>query len=318
VISSTSLSCPACDSRRIGRSTAFRDHLWIVYDCRDCGTSFVTLRLNASDLGAYYRRGPVLDQVDNPWTEEFAKRVEFHRTVVSLLSPYRAANSNLLDVGCSEGHLLEAAATLDWSGTGIEIDGPTASRTAARLGVVVVPGEGVQAMARLGEFGAIVMSHWLEHVQNPRDAVRIAAQHLVPGGALLVRVPCGTSRLARALGTAWSWYKPPVHLTYFSSRGLKALLEEAGIRVREFREWRGDSRSALVEEIAGFQRCLSAIVGRKGTAPVRLQRRGESLRASTFGVSSLAERIPWLNRLFDDSNDSEILMIGTRDELTSS
>lgn len=164
---------------------------------------------------------------------------------------------SLVDVGCSSGHLLEVARDRGWAVEGIELDPETAAKTSARLGVTVHAGPGVEVLDGLGRFDLVVMSHWLEHVPDPVAAVRVAARHLTPRGALLLRVPNASSRVAEVTGTGWLWFIPWVHLSYFGPRSLRAISERAGLRVVEVRTVRGDGFPLALDLLAGALRALS-------------------------------------------------------------
>lgn len=64
--------------------------------------------------------------------------------------------------------------------------------------------------------------------------VKKAFKLLRPGGLLCVLVGERTSLFPRLLGKRWHLYIPPTHLTNFSRRGLRRLLESAGF---EYLSW---------------------------------------------------------------------------------
>ena len=83
-----------------------------------------------------------------------------------------------------------------------------------------------------GEFGVVMMSQVLEHLLEPDQAIRKVSDLLLPGGVLACAVPNYDSFLVKLLGTkdnACLWV--PEHVNYFTSEGLKALVERNGFRV---------------------------------------------------------------------------------------
>ncbi|HZY70396.1 MAG TPA: class I SAM-dependent methyltransferase [Thermoplasmata archaeon] len=154
---------------------------------------------------------------------------------------------SLLDLGSSVGHLLEAAAQRGWKVTGIELDATTAHLVRDRTGFDVRPGVAEEVLPSLGFFDLIVMSHWLEHLPDPRTAFARAAQHLSAGGGVLLRLPNARSQGAGLLGSLWPWYCPPFHLFYFSRHGVEFLARANGLSIDWFETARGDAQPLPIE-----------------------------------------------------------------------
>lgn len=86
------------------------------------------------------------------------------------------------------------------------------------------------ASSRLdGNFDAVVFQHSLEHVAEPLEDVRLAAERLRPGGLLLVSLPNFGSWQAQRFGSNWFHLDLPRHRSHFTARGIDLLLRRAGL-----------------------------------------------------------------------------------------
>ena len=90
----------------------------------------------------------------------------------------------ILDVGCGEGALLDALESTGRVAVGLE-QGDQAAH--ARLDVREV--EIVDFDERPGEWAAVVFWHSLEHLRDPRAALRRASALLATSGLLVIAVP---------------------------------------------------------------------------------------------------------------------------------
>src|SRR6266436_2123552 len=82
-------------------------------------------------------------------------------------------------------------------------------------------------------FEAITAFHVLEHLEDPRAFVAHVARRLVPGGLLAVSVPNPDRWVLWWVREAWDY--PPHHLTRWTARSLRSLLEQQGFEVQEVR-----------------------------------------------------------------------------------
>jgi SAM-dependent methyltransferase len=138
----------------------------------------------------------------------------------------------VLDIGCGNGDFLAVAEDLGFRASGIDPD-PKAVELARSRGLDVrragLPGSG----SGLAAFEHVFMSHVLEHLPDPVDALREAKSLLVPGGRLWLSLPNLGSEGLRRFGRHWRGLEPPRHLVLFDASRLKALLAEAGFeRIR--------------------------------------------------------------------------------------
>jgi 2-polyprenyl-3-methyl-5-hydroxy-6-metoxy-1,4-benzoquinol methylase len=134
----------------------------------------------------------------------------------------------LLDVGCSTGRFLAAAAARGWQVRGIE-----RSAAAVEAASTLAPGNvrrgSIEDAGDEGGLGAVTAWEVLEHVEDPHAFLARAASLLRPGGVLGLSVPDWDSPWTRRSRAPEHW--PPYHLTFWTAGPLRRLLVEAGFDV---------------------------------------------------------------------------------------
>lgn len=138
-----------------------------------------------------------------------------------------AENATLLDVGCGDGAFLRVARALGYAGRGIELD-PAAAALAQRQGFEVLVGGVDAAAVAAGSVAQITLSHVIEHLHRPIDALRRLHGWLAPGGRIWLQTPNIASTGAQRFGPAWRGLEPPRHLVIFNPAALRHALECAG------------------------------------------------------------------------------------------
>jgi SAM-dependent methyltransferase len=133
-----------------------------------------------------------------------------------------------LDVGCSTGSSLTAAAARGLDAEGIELSAAAVDvARAAGLRVERVSAEDFQPRRR---YACVTAFDLVEHLREPGDLLARVRTWLLPGGCLAVSVPDTKSLAARLMGRHWYFYAPPVHVQYFDRASLARLLERHGLR----------------------------------------------------------------------------------------
>lgn len=157
---------------------------------------------------------------------------------LNLLNGNTSGRGNLLDIGCGNGRILEAAD--GWMSVGVE---PVASFAAyaSQFGKVYASLNEVT-----GTFDAISIIAVLEHVVDPLSLLKQAFSLANPGALLIIEVPNGhridawiLDLLLRISGRPWTVrtapLQTPFHLAEFSKKSLTLAVQSAGWEVE--RTW---------------------------------------------------------------------------------
>lgn len=133
----------------------------------------------------------------------------------------------LLDVGCGNGEFLSNAMTCGWQVLGLEPD-PKAAAAAQQRGVPVHIGGLERFDGKAELFDVISMSHVIEHLHDPVQALRDCRRLLRPGGRLWLETPNINSLGHKVFGRNWRGLEAPRHLVLFSPQSLQWALDAAG------------------------------------------------------------------------------------------
>jgi SAM-dependent methyltransferase len=199
--------------------------------CVRCGLERISPQPSPETLARIYGR-----HYYDAWglgEDETAVAVLKKRTFRTVLAALGRAprGAKLLDCGAATGFLLEVARELGYEPYGVELSAFGARAVADKFGPARAHcGELLEAHfadAVPGDFHAITMCDYIEHVREPRRVLRRARELLGEGGALAITTPDTGSWSHRALGNGWSHYRLE-HLFYFDRHNLRRLLEEVG------------------------------------------------------------------------------------------
>ena len=80
-----------------------------------------------------------------------------------------------------------------------------------------------------GQFDAVVSSHVLEHVSEPKELILEMHRTLKPGGVCIVYTPNNSALLHRIFGANWRGLEPPRHLQLYSKSSLERQFASAPV-----------------------------------------------------------------------------------------
>jgi SAM-dependent methyltransferase len=143
----------------------------------------------------------------------------------------------VLDAGCATGSLLVFLRDRGWRVTGVEISpGAEYARNVRLLDVKSLPLEENKFPA--DSFDVVLVSHLIEHLNNPQFFLAEAFRILKNGGFLFITTPniCGFQ--ARLFGNRW---RSAIfdHLYLFSAHSLTAMLKKNGFMPEKTATWGG-------------------------------------------------------------------------------
>jgi len=229
-VTSAGVCCPACGGpllagRRIPSGEPADPGLFELLRCAACGSAVTAGEPpgpEAYERGVYAPGGPRAAA-----GVRVLQRAVVGQAARSLRRAGLAPGARVLDVGAGTGRLVADLAARGYAASGIE--------PAARSAAAAAAGGRGRTAARATiddhserDLDAIVLWHVLEHLDDPRPALRRLRGWLRPGGLLLVAVPNPGSLQARIAGAAWMHWDAPRHRVHLTPRGLRALLGATG------------------------------------------------------------------------------------------
>jgi 2-polyprenyl-3-methyl-5-hydroxy-6-metoxy-1,4-benzoquinol methylase len=143
---------------------------------------------------------------------------------------FRRPPGRILDIGCGGGTALLRFARRGWQIYGADYD-----TTAIQALNTFFPGRFQNQSATTFHFAErfdlIIMSHVIEHLPQPVEALRHVKRYLADSGELLILTPDADS-LARLLFRGRWYYYGAQHLLLFGQRAIERVLRDAGCRIR--------------------------------------------------------------------------------------
>ncbi len=221
------MKCLCCDNRKdfilLGKTGVYS-----IYRCPDCSFEFVDPP-KAGDQGYYEDSYGSLGGGYGGGEEKW----EYRRFLEDLSE--RKPKGRLLEVGCGPGWLLKSAQEKGMEVFGIDFN-RFAIEHAKQIGVANAKVADVSGLAKEFpgiRFDAVVVSHVLEHVENPEEFLSDIGKTMAKDGILGIAVP-NSSRSSLKFniwGNREGWDYPPHHLTRWSKNNLASFLERNGFRV---------------------------------------------------------------------------------------
>jgi SAM-dependent methyltransferase len=239
------VTCPACGADLTGAAAfAGVDRLmgtpgtFEVRVCGRCGSGATYPPAGPAELAAFYpdTYGPY-DQPLRGVLGLVSRAIRAWQDALALAQPplatlRSAPPGRLVDVGCGRGDLAALFVGRGWRATGIEPSQAAVAIAAARS---VDARVGTLADVPLEEdaYDAAVFQHSLEHTPDPLGDLQRVWAALRPGGRVLITVPNFSSWQRRRFRDRWFHLDLPRHRTHFSTAGLRAVLERAGLAVEQ-------------------------------------------------------------------------------------
>ena len=232
------IPCPACGHKEC-ESVYVRDHetgsflgrIRIVNVlCCSCNFMYMNPRPTQEAMSRYYKEviassgnTAYSTQENSRYSNITEERVRFITTFLKT-SP-DTDHGKVLDVGCSQGLLLDHLQLPGWQLTGVE-PSREAAALARRRGIDVMEGFIEMAALQPEAFDVVLCMATLEHVYDLASTMDKIFRSLKPGGLLFVEVPNSLTPVPQ-IAEFFSFE----HLSHFTPSTLKRLLNTHGFDV---------------------------------------------------------------------------------------
>jgi len=211
------LPCFLCGSRRcrvLHRREPFR-----AVKCADCSLVYILPRLTSEALkalygSAYWNSDRAKDYGYTDYLADAPLYLDTFRRRSRVIAAYRRAPGRVLDVGCAAGFFLKVMADKGWETHGVEISPPVAEYARSTLGLKNVRTGEATLLKEMEPASFDVVTFWdvVEHLEDPREALRLARPLLKDDGILIVETQNVESAFAYLLGRSWQHFKHEEHL----------------------------------------------------------------------------------------------------------
>lgn len=231
--------CPVCESPE--HDVLFRQRFaefaagsitdaYDVVACRDCGMCFASGLPDQARFSEYYGQSSKYDlsaegaQVSTFETRRYEDEAQFIAAAVA----DRAAP--VLDIGTATGALLIALRNAGFTDLhGVEPSPEAARKAREEHGLDVIAGDAMAARRWSAGFAVVSLVAVLEHLTDPREAVREAALLLKNDGLLYLLVP-NAAGFSKHIDAPYQQFSVE-HINYFTSTSLRNLVASVGLEV---------------------------------------------------------------------------------------
>jgi 2-polyprenyl-3-methyl-5-hydroxy-6-metoxy-1,4-benzoquinol methylase len=218
----TQSPCPACGQNRFRK--AFSKKGFDFWTCTGCGLERRHPLPTLAELKAYYDASYAGGLYREFITATDMKRATAERRLREIGGG--ALGRRWLDVGCSNGVLVELLRARGVDAHGIELsDVPVAEARARGLPVERSSLEDYRPDA---PYDVVTCFDVIEHAIDPVRSLEALHRLLVPGGTLVLTSPNQGSAIRRLMGASWYFYIPEEHLHYFNPETVRRLLRRTG------------------------------------------------------------------------------------------
>lgn len=227
--------CPVC---RQARTEPFLTKQgYGIVQCLTCQTLYVSPRPTQAELAHFYN-DPVyfteshLGYVDYMGQEQIVRQLARKR--LDVIDSFQPQQGRLVDLGCAAGFFLDEARLRGWqvSGTELAQEMRQYAKTKLRLRV----GESLDEFED-SSFDVVTMWEVIEHLPDPLAYLRRLRRNIKPQGLIGISTPNAAHWQVRLNPGDWWEFKPPAHLTFFTPRTLRQLVESAGYTIIRL-DWR--------------------------------------------------------------------------------
>ncbi len=241
-------ACVVCESEKWKNRYRIAD--WNILECRCCGFSKLDPLPSLPHLRSeFYSENKVQER--NTKRKHFLARTSsilkgkakrwFRRDKNDLFSnrivKFIPAGGSILDIGCGDGSFLERLKKT-YRCSGIEISEYLGNKAKARggmdicIGDYLCDGNSSQIKKRKDslpkDFNAITMISLIEHLPDPKGALKFCHDHLRKNGLLLLKTVNYTCINRYVMKSHWTGFRPPDHMIYFSPKTLRRVLTHLG------------------------------------------------------------------------------------------
>lgn len=215
--------------------------IFTLIKCKECGLITIENKPTQEEMSKYYENNYYAYSDSESIISKLKKTFLDMSTKLPFLSKRFLLNelyikakkeqSYIFDIGCGNGSALLRSKKLGFTKLfGTEIDKNNCEKL-LKKGIVIYQTYDFTTLDIKEKFDVIRMSHTLEHMYNPTQAISKSYELLNDQGILLVAVPNFNSFAARVFGKYFCGLQLPTHLYHFDKKVITKILKENNFRI---------------------------------------------------------------------------------------
>ena len=232
--------CILCGSKDLREQYSVREshhkrEEFALVKCQRCDMIQTSPRLGSSEIAVYYEE-PYCNKGDDKFKSVFeAVEIFFRVRRARFINSLTPAPGRILDIGCGRGKMLSVLSERGWEAHGCELNDRRAIQARKNKNLAIYTGEFEKINFPEAYFDVITLWHVLEHLPDPKTALRKIGRILKGKGLLVIEVPNIASWQSGLFKKHWFHIDAPRHYAHFSPDTLSVMLDECGFSVRNSR-----------------------------------------------------------------------------------
>ena len=227
--------CPICSGNK-QENYLLKDG-FVFLQCLDC--KFIFADASGINLSEYYNNANYLhDKVGKGYVDYEADKAPMAKIYAGLLNRIKSfcSGKRLLDLGTASGYFLDVANRNGYAAEGIEINS-SAVKEGQERGRKIKHADILKSGYPDESFDAVTAFDFFEHLPQDklRDYFSAIRKMLAKGGVLAIITVNTASWWAKIFGRKWHTFLPPEHLSYFSDKNIRIILEKNSFDVLEIK-----------------------------------------------------------------------------------
>lgn len=222
--------CKICESKKI--NTFLRSESFKISICKNCHVAFTSPSPSLPDYENldFHSKNNInnTDRLTSYSDLPFDWKCLIDLQV-ELISKYVSKSASILEIGCGEGILLESIRNKGFSNIeGIEPSFTAAARASKRG--LLVHNTYFEPSIYNQKYDLVVMSHVLEHIENPIMFLGLINTILNPAGLLLLTQTNYKGLIPFFQRETWYAWVPDQHFWHFTPKNLKIIFQRTGFQ----------------------------------------------------------------------------------------
>jgi len=231
------VKCDLCGSDDTIDYMIFNDYKYV--QCKNCGLVYQNPRPLFQSLRKRYGKKYFNYELRNQ--ENFFSLMKKTLSDIKFLKKFSKQFTNgkrFLDIGCATGMLLNYVKQYGWNVMGIELDKYSAEYARKKYLLNIINKRLEKAHIEKNSVNVVHWSHVIEHLTSPTQGLKKIHKILKKNGYMLLTTPRLDSFQQKLFKKDWRSYHRD-HLTVFSKKTLKKIVEKSGFKVIKFFSWGG-------------------------------------------------------------------------------
>ena len=241
------LTCNICCKQTIsslGKIEGFRaETFYEVFGCSFCGTNFTlpkepdkkiyeAIYKNIDSIPGYSRYSQYAQQIlkeKDPINYLIHLEDSYWGIYQTILAEATSSREDTLiwEVGCGQGYLTYGLSNAGFNAIGLDISESAVTIAKQRYGNLYFCEEVKTLFTKTNERPSfIILSEVIEHIEDPVSFISELMTYLKPSGAIIITTPNKANNKS-----IWDTELPPVHLWWFTKKGLEMLGESLSCEV---------------------------------------------------------------------------------------